>query len=412
TKKVSFGGSPVSGLTWLKDGEHYLQVRDGRLYKVHAASGQSSLFVDPNKLAEGLRTLPAIRAKDVQALSRRTSLQMSPDRSAVLIDYEDDLYYAAIDGTRAFRLTSSPGREKYGTFDPEGKFVAFVRDHDLYVVDIATLTERALTVDGDGTVRNGEADWVYYEEVFARQWKVFWWSPDSSGIAFLHTDDTPVYEFTLVNNVPKRQQVEVTAYPRPGEPNPKVRLGIVSVAGGPVRWVDLDEYEDACLVTGAGWLPDSERVYFFVQDRVQTWLDINTASREGGEPKRLLRETTKAWVEPPDTLMFLDDASFLLSSERTGWKHLYLYDKNANLKHAVTEGQWEARKVHHVDEKNGWVYLTGTRDSHIAENLYRAKLDGSAIERLTEPAGQHNASMSPTGKYYIDRWSNASTPIK
>ncbi len=413
SNKVDFSGSPVSGLIWLEDGEHYLQVRDGKLYKVHAASGRSNLFIDPNKLSEGLMRVPAVRRKDAESLSKRTSFEMSPDHKAVLLDYENDLYYATIDGATAVRLTSSPGREKYATFDPQGRFVAFVRDNNLYVVDVTTQTERALTTDGGGTIRNGEADWVYYEELSSRQWRVFWWSPDSSALAFFRTDDAPVPKFTVVNNVPQQQRVEATAYPRAGEPNPKVKLALVSVAGGPAQWVDLNDYsEGAFLITGAGWLPDSERVYFFIQDRAQTWLDINTASRDGGKPKRLLRETTKAWVEPPDTLRFLTGGSFLLSSERTGWKHLYLYDKDAKLKHAVTSGDWEARKVHYVDEREGWVYLTGTRDSHIAENLYRAKLDGSAIERLTKPAGQHDVSMSPTGKYYIERWSNASTPTQ
>jgi dipeptidyl aminopeptidase/acylaminoacyl peptidase len=354
-----------------------------------------------------------MRRKDAQTISRRTSFEMNPERSAVLIDYENDLYYVTIDGTRALRLTSNPGPEKYSTFDPQGRFVAFVRDQDLYVVDIATATERALTTDGDGTIRNGEADWVYYEEVFDRRWKVFWWSPDGSAIVFLQTDDAPVPQFTVVNNVPEHQKVETTAYPRAGEPNPAVRLGIVSAAGGPVQWVDLDRYaEGSFLITGAGWLADSEKVYFFVQDRAQTWLDISTAARDGGAPKRLLRETTKAWVEPPDTLRFLPDGRFLLSSERTGWKHLYLYDQNAEAKHAVTKGEWEVRKVQHVDETSGWIYFTGTRDTHIAENLYRAKLDGSTVERLTEPVGQHDVSMSPSGKYYIDRWSNACTPTQ
>jgi len=412
-RKVEFGGSPVSGLTWLKDGAHYLQARDGKLYRVHAASGRSTLFVDPNKLAEGLKRLPAMRPKDAESISKRTSFRMSPDHDAILLEYEHDLYYATIDGTTAVRLTSSLGQEKYATFDPQGRFVAFVRDYNLYVVDVATRTERALTTDGDGTIRNGEAGWVYFEEVFSRQWKVFWWSPDSSALVFLRTDETPVPSFTIVNNVPQRQQVEVAAYPRAGEPNPTVKLGLVSVAGGPVRWIDLDEYtEGDYLITGAGWRADSEKVYFFVQDRAQTWLDIHTAPRTGGKPKRLLRETTQAWVEPPDTLRFLGGGSFLLSSERSGWKHLYLYDAGGNLQHAVTSGEWEARKVHHVDEEAGWVYCTATRDSHIAENLYRAKLDGSALERLTTAAGQHEISMSPTGQYYIDRWSNADTPIR
>jgi len=412
-KRPDFDGSPVGGLTWLQEGEHYLQTRDGRLYKVHAATGRSSLFVDPNKLAEGLKRLPAMRAKDAESLSKRTWFRMNPDRTAVLIDYENDLYYAAIDGSAAFRLTSSPGDEKYATFDLQGRFVAFVRDHNLYVVDVATQTERALTTDGGGMIRNGEADWVYFEEVWLRQWKQFWWSPDSSSIAFLRVDDAPVPQFTVVNNVPQQQKVEVTPYPRSGEPNPLVRMGIVSAAGGAVKWVDLDEYTPGSyLITGAGWMPDSETIYFFVQDRAQTWLDIGTAGRNGGKPKRLLRETTNAWVEAPDTLSFLADGAFLLSSERTGWKHLYLYNKAGELKHAVTEGQWEARKVRHVDQAGGWVYLTGTRDSHIAEHLYRVKLDGGEVQRLTESPGQHDVNLSPNGKYFIDTWSNKSTPPK
>jgi dipeptidyl-peptidase-4 len=411
--KVDFGGSPVSGLTWLEDGEHYLQVRDGRLYRVEATSGRSTLFLDPNQLAEGLGRLPALRPQDVESLSKRTRFPMSPDGKAVLLDYENDLYYATLDGGTAVRLTSSPGREKYATFDPQGRLVAFVRDQNLYVVDVATQTERALTTDGGGTIRNGEADWVYYEEVFDRQWKLFWWNPDSSALVFYQIDDAPVRTFTIVNHVPDGHEVEATAYPRAGEPNPLVKIGIVATAGGPVRWVELDAYTPgAYLVTRAGWLPDSERIYFFVQDRAQTWLDVNTAPRAGGRPARLLRDRTRAWIEPPHTLRFLADGSFLLSSERTGWAHLYRYDKDGQLKHAVTEGEWEVRKVHHVDEKNGWIYLTGTQDSPVAEHLYRVKLEGGPVERLTRPAGQHDVDISPNGKYYMDRWSNASTPTR
>jgi dipeptidyl aminopeptidase/acylaminoacyl peptidase len=411
--KVNFNGSPVSGLTWLDDGEHYLQIRDKRLYKVHATSGRSVLFIDPNALAAGLRGLPAMRSKDAEAISRRTLFTMSPDCNGLLIDYENDLYYCTRDGQTAVRLTSTPGAEKYSTFDPKGRFVAFVRDGNLYVVDIATQTERALTTDGGGLIRNGEADWVYFEEVLDRQWKFFWWSPDSSALAFIRTDDGPVPEFTLVNDGSQEHQVERTRYPRAGEPNPLVKLGIVSTAGGPVRWVDLPGYtEGAYLITGAGWIPDSERIYFFLHDRAQTWLDICTARRSGGKPKRLLRETTEAWVEPPDKIECLDDGSFLLSSERTGWKHLYLYDKDAQLKQAVTEGQWEVRELRHFDKDEGWVYFTGTRDCHIAEHLYRVKPAGGEVQRLTEPAGRHSVNVSPNGKYFIDTWSNASTPTR
>ncbi len=411
-EKVSFRGSPVSGLTWLQDGEHYLQVRDGRQYKVHAESGRSVLFFDPNELAKGLRSLPTLDEKTAESLSKQTRHRMNPDRSAVLIDHENDLYYCTLDGKTAVRLTSSPGQEELSSFAPGGKFVAFVRDKNLYVVDIATQTERALTTDGGGLISNGQADWVYYEEVFHRNGRAYWWSPDSSAIAFIQFDDCPVNEFTVVNNTGKKQKVEETPYPRAGEPNPNVKLGVVTVAGGPVRWVELDEYlEGTYLIKKAGWMPDSKRIFFYVQDRAQTWLDFNTASKWRGEFKRLLRETTDAWVKVGQP-KFLSDGSFFLFSERTGWKHLYLYDKDAKLKHAVTKGEWEARQLEHVDEEKGWIYVTGTRDSHIAGNLYRVKIDGGKIKRLTKTPGDHNVNISPNGRYFIDTWSNDSTPAK
>ena len=412
-EKVSFRGSPISGLTWLEDGEHYLQVRDGRQYKVHAESGRSVLFFDPNELAEGLKSLPTIDEKTAESISKRTRLTMNPDRSAALIDHENDLYYCTLDGKTAVRLTSSPGQEELSSFDPGGKFVAFVRDKNLYVVDVATQTERALTTDGGGAISNGQADWVYCEEVYGRREKAYWWSPDSSAIAFIQFDDGPVNEFTVVNNTGKKQKVEETPYPRAGEPNPKVNIGIVTTAGGPVRWVELDDYlEGTYLVTGAGWMPDNKRIFFYVQDRAQKWLDFNTASKQGGEPTRLFRETTDAWVDVPNSPKFLSDGSFLLFSERTGWGHLYLYDKDGELKHAVTKGEWEARGLEHVDEENGWIYVTGTHDSHIAGNLYRAKIDGGRIKRLTKVPGDHRVNISPDGNYFIDTWSNDSTPAK
>jgi len=412
-KKINLRGRPVSRLTWLENGEHYLQVRDSRLYKVHAISGHSELFFEPNDLAEGLKSLPTIDEKTATSFSKRTSLNMNPSRSAVVIDYENDLYYCTLNGKTAVRLTHTPGREKYSTFSPNGAFVAFVRDKNLYVVDIATQTERALTSDGGGLISNGEADWVYFEEVYGRRWKAFSWNPDSSTIALMQFDDAPVNEYTVINNTTKKQTVEVARYPRAGEPNPKARVGTVSVAGGPVRWIELDSYlEGTYLITRIGWMPDSERIFFFVQDRAQTWLDFNTISKRGGQATCLFRETTKAWVDIPDNPEFLSDGSFLLFSERTGWKHLYLYDKDGKLKHAVTKGKWEARRLHHLDEENGWIYFTGTRTSHIAENLYSVKLSGGKIKRLTKARGNHRINMSPNGKYFIDTWSNSSTPTK
>src|SRR5262249_41499823 len=153
-----------------------------------------------------------------------------------------------------------PGNKELASFSPNGQFVAFVRQNNLYVVDVATQTERALTTDGSALIFNGKADWVYFEEIFDRQRRTYWWSPDSARIAFLRLDDHPVHKFTVVDHIPTRLTVESTPYPKAGDPNPLVQLGIVSVAGGSVRFTDLGSYSDtSSLVTRVGWLPDSER---------------------------------------------------------------------------------------------------------------------------------------------------------
>jgi dipeptidyl-peptidase-4 len=156
------------------------------------------------------------------------------------------------------------------------------------------------------------------------------------------------------------------------------------------------------LLTRAGWMPDGEKVYFYVQDRAQTWLDFCTAPRAGGTPARLFRETTKTWVNEPGAPHFLKDGSFLLPSERTGWKHFYHYGADGKLKRAVTSGAWEARVLHHVDEPAGWVYFSATKDSPIAQNLYRIKLDGGEPQRLTSGPGNHSVSIGPKANLFID----------
>jgi dipeptidyl aminopeptidase/acylaminoacyl peptidase len=411
-KRPNFAGNPVAGLTWI-DGEHFLQVKEGRLRKVNAQSGRSQPFFDPARLAAGLATLPTIHRDAADALARSYFLHMNPQRTAALFHHDDDLYYCKLDGSGAVRLTHEPGRAELASFSPDGRFVAFVRGYNLHVVDIATQTDRALTTDGSELIRNGKADWVYFEEIFDRSWHAYWWSPDSSHIAFFRFDDSAVATFPVVNPVEKRPVPELTPYPKAGAANPRVKLGIVSVGGAAPHWADLGDYsETARILTRAGWLPDSTKVYLYVQDRAQTWLDFCTISVNGGAPVRLFRETTKAWVDDPGPPSFLKDGSFLFFSERTGWKHLYHFAADGKVKGPITSGSWEARKLHHVDEAGGWVYFSGTRDSHIANNLYRVKLDGTDCQRLTTAAGDHRSSVAPQGKLFIDTHSDHRVPAQ
>jgi dipeptidyl aminopeptidase/acylaminoacyl peptidase len=407
---------------WL-DGAHWLQVRDGRLLKIHAATGRSQPFVDAKALAKGLTRLPGIDQAAAEAIARRTSFDMDPARRGFLFEHDQDLSYATFDGSTAVRLTNHPGREQFPQFSPDGKLVAFVRDFDLYVVEIAGPTERRLTTGGRDELRHGHADWVYFEEIWNRRWPSFWWSPDSKRLAFLEFEDAGVPFHTVLDDASSStaRTVEQTHYPRSGEPNPKVRLGIVGSAGGPVQWADLSDYSpDSSLISEVGWWPDSSAAYCYVQNRTQTWLDLVKVtpavgeSTGSGDPrpapvKRLFRDTTRAWIDSPGPLRAFQDQTFLWLSDRDGWKHIYQYDANGNLKAQVTSGPWEVRRLEHVDLQDGWIYFTSTRDYPMAMNFYRVKPGGS-VERLTQTTGSHNVNSSPDGKLFLASWSDIKTP--
>lgn len=406
----SLGGSPVGGLSWL-DGEHFLQNKEGRLYKVHAATGRMEPAIDPAPIAAALEKLPAINQRTAASIAGRQGQRYDKARTAFVFEQGDDLYYCKVDGSAAARLTSTPEREELWSLSPDGKFVAFVRKNDLWVVEVETQSERALTTGGTDLLRRGKADWVYFEEVFGRNWQTYWWSPDSARIAFMEIDSSPIKTYTLVNDIPEGLVVEPTAYPKSGAPNPTAKLFTVAVGGGEPREVDLSAYAPAdTLIVGAGWFPDGGSAYCYVTNRTQTWLDVLSVPADGAQPTKLFRETTGAWVDTPPPLRFLKDGSFLFTSERSGYKHLYRYAKDGKFMNPVTQGEWEARSVADVDGDDAWVYFSGTKDSHIAANTYRVRPDGTGLERLTGGPGTHRASVSPTGKYFIDSWSSFDTP--
>jgi dipeptidyl-peptidase-4 len=403
----------AGGPRWF-DGDHWLAVRDGRLMKVHAATGRSQPFIDVKALAHGLSSLKSLAPSDVQAIVDRTSFDMDPAKQGFLFEHGQDLYYAKFDGSMAVRLTNNPGREQFAKFSPDGKSVAFARDFDLYAVDIASPTERRLTTGGRDDLRHGHADWVYYEEIFNRRWPAFWWSPDSRKLAFMEFDDAGVPLHTVMDDSLSSRRVEQTHYPRSGEPNPKVRLGVVPAAGGPVEWADLVDYSaGSFLISDVGWWPDSSAAYCYVQNRIQTWLDFVkfTPDSEKGTVKCLFRDQTKAWIESPGPVQWLADGTFLWLSERDGWRHVYHYDASGRQKAQLSSGAWEVRGIEHVDSKDGWIYFNGTRDNPTATNLYRTKA-GGPVERLTQTEGSHDVSMSPDGRLFFSSWSDTKTPTR
>jgi dipeptidyl-peptidase-4 len=253
---------------------------------------------------------------------------------------------------------------------------------------------------------------VYQEELYGRgNFEGYWWSPDSTMISFLHLDETPVPNFTVVDHIPTDQRVEETPYPKAGDPNPIVTLGVVNVIGGAPRWVDTFKYQPAdFLISRVDWSGDGKRIVFQAQNREQTFLDLNAADPRDGKTTTLIHETSPAWVEVIDNAVWLKDGSFIWQSERDGWRHLYHYSADGKLIRQVTTGQWEVRNFEGVDEEKGLAYFTASEHSNIAPQVYRIKLDGTGLTRLTDMEGTHRASFSPNFGYFVDVTSDLNTP--
>jgi dipeptidyl-peptidase-4 len=420
-KKVDFNGKPPADLEWLKDGESYLQSRTdagtgaAQLMKVNALTGRAAPFFDAARMETALLKLPGMSAADARTLAHRDSYQLNPSQTAVLLNANNDLFYYELGGDAAVRLTTGTEEETEEDFSPDGRLVSFVRENDLYVVDVATQRERALTSGGGQTTLNGRLDWVYEEEVYGRGNKRgYWWSPDSTRIAYLSIDERPVRNFPVVDHIPRRQVLEDTPYPLAGDPNPLVKLGVAPALGGATRWVDTAAYEPSdVLLVRVSWSPDSRRIVYQAQNREQTYLDLDAADADTGKSSKLFQEKTPAWVDViDDNPRWLKDGSFLWRSERDGWMHLYHYSADGKLIKRLTEGKWEARTLDGVDEARGLVYFRGTEHSHIAEQVYRVKLDGTGLTRLTQTEGTHRANFNPTHTLFIDHWSDINTPTQ
>jgi len=420
-KKVEFVARPAGGFVWLDETSYLWPRTDATTKKlewlrVQADTGAATPYFDAATLAKmeaALAQLPGVDKARALRLVLGDVGVLNKARTAALLDVGQDLWSYTFGADSALRLTNSPETdEENAIWSPDGKHVSFVRGNDLYVVDVAPLAERRLTTDGSATVLNGKLDWLYQEEVYGRgNYNSHWWSPDSTRIAFLRLDEQGVPLYTLVDDVSEPIRVETTPYPRPGEPNPLVQLGWARADGSGTSWVDLTPWKDAApLVVDVAWSPENV-LHFSVQDREQTWLELCRAE-PAGQATRLIRETTRAWVENNGSPTWLADRSFLWASERDGWRHLYHYQADGKLVRQVTKGEWEARTLHGVDEAAGWIYFSGTAAAAIGGDAFRIKLDGTGQERLTKGRGTHSAAFSPKFTRFVDTWSSIDTPAQ
>lgn len=370
------------------------------LWAVDTRTGAQRMIVDSRTLGG---SGPLSEAEKMQRERARIADQTgivaydwAPDAQSLLVPVDGDLYLQPLGG-QPRRLTATATSELDGTISPRGGFVSFVRDQNLFVHDLKTGTERALTKDGGGTLSWGVAEFVAQEEI--DRTRGHWWSPDDRMIAVARVDEAPVATVTRAAIGADGTRVYEQRYPRAGTANARVGLYLIDAAGGEPRRVDLGADEDIYLAR-VNWLPDGSALLVQRQTRDQTRLDLLRVDPATGASTVLFSETAATWVNLNDDLRPLAGGGLLWTSERDGHAHLYRFDKGRWTQ--LTRGPWQVKKLLGVDEAAGRAWILANRDTPLEWHVYQVSITGRADPvRVTEPGFSHQAAMDAAGQRLI-----------
>jgi dipeptidyl-peptidase-4 len=373
--------------------------------------------IDLYEFATLKKVATLIDTKDHQALSDGIdSYSFSSDEKQILIasntnpifrhSFTADFYLYSLATKTLVKLFD---QVQEPTFSPDGSKLAFAKANNLFVYTIATKETVQVTTDGKkNAIINGITDWVYEEEfAFVR---AFDWSADSKKIGFIKFDESQVPEFSM--NIFQKElypKVETFKYPKPGEKNALVSLHIYDVANQSIKNVALSNYSDF-YIARLKWTNDANILSAQVLNRHQDNLDLLFIDGNSAAAKVVLNEKDKAYVDVTDNLTFLKDNSFIWTSEKDGFNHIYLYDKNGKLKNQITKGNWEVTNYYGFDEKTKTVFYQSVENGSINRDVYRIGLDGKKKVRLSQATGTTNATFSPNFQYFINSYSNATQP--
>ncbi len=412
------GGLPGRGpetVEWSPDGTRLSFVqRDekgekGELWYVDAASGEKKVLVSAAKLASldpDVNRVKNEREKERLTRYHVAAYLWAPDSKHLIFDSQGQLWLYDLQSSTAVQFTSASDPSGDPKFSPDGNHVAYVRKHNLYVRPVDGKNEKQLTKDTGENLFNGDIDWVYAEELAVRS--NYFWSPDSKEIVFLHMDETKVPIYPITDWMPTHPNVENEKYPKVGDPNPVVKLGVADAERGKVRWLSLTSDEDT-YIPRFGWVRDGV-IWAEVLNRTEDKMDLYFVDAKSGKSRIVLTETTPgAWIDFDHTeVRFLKSNQFLWPSWRDGNMHIYLYsfDKqapmaaDAKLERQLTKGDFEVVGIEGVDEAAGTVFFSGNKDDPRQTHIYSVQLDGSGFKALTTDEGEHQASFSDDGKHY------------
>jgi dipeptidyl-peptidase 4 len=422
TIKWSPSGTKVSYVQRDDEGEH------GELWYFDTATGEKKVLVSESKLAQ--LAPPTSRIRDERERERVSryhvaSYLWAPDSKHLLFDSQGQLWYYSLDTGTGVQLTSSPDASEDPKFSPDGKRIAFVRKHNLYVRPVeGDEAERLLTRDDkdksadkdNDNILNGEVDWVYAEELDVRS--NYFWSPDGRDILFLQMNETNVPTYPITDWLPTHPHVDQEKYPKAGDSNPVVKLGVVQSSGGKVRWIKLTDDENA-YVPRFGWIRDGW-AWAEVLSRKQDTMDLYFIDTKSGKTRKVLTESEPdAWVNVNDNFRVVrSGGQFLWTSWRDGNTHIYLYSFNpgdplsadAKLEKQLESGNYEVIAVNGVEDASGTVFFTANKDDPRQERLFSVKLDGSPVQLVSAASGSYTANFSDDGKNYVETYSTQLTP--
>lgn len=411
----AFSQRTVEAVNWMKAGGFYTTLDGGKIVKFNITTG---LPVDT--LFDERQTSLAGKTIHIDGY------QLSPDeRKLLLTTQEDPIYrrsskaefYVYDLKTKQLTPLSRGGKQQYATFSPDGKRVAFMRDNNLFVVELSAPKETKLTTDGKrNAILNGGADWVYEEEFSMA--RAFEWSPDSKRLAWIRFDESrvPEYDMQLWGGLyPVEYRFK---YPKAGEANSLVSVWIADVQTGKkvhAQTADAKSgMEKDSYLPRIQWTKSANLLSVRRMNRLQNKLDLLHVNAATGQASTVLSETSTTYVdlEFTDDLTYLNDGkSFICSSERSGYKHLYLYNLNGKLIRPITSGNVEVATVSGVDEKNGVIFFSSTEASPLERHLYRIGLDGQNKQMLSLNPGTYTATFSPDFAYYLLYHTATDSPV-
>ncbi len=409
------GGRGPENLEWSPDGAKlsFVQRADndesGELWYIDAATGEKKVLLSASKLASLVPDYNKVKnERERERLTRYhvAAYVWAPDSKHLLFDSRGQLWLFDPASGTAVQFTSSPDPSGDPQFSPDGSRVSYIRKHNLYVRSISGKNEKQLTDDSGDDLLNGDIDWVYAEELSVRS--NYFWSPDSRQIVFLHMDETEVPTYPIANLLPTHPTVDYQKYPKVGDPNPVVKLGVADVDRGKVRWISLAAAADAYLPR-FGWVGEGV-IWAELLNRNQDQMDLFFVDAKSGKSTKVLTETAPdAWINVNSDFRILKSGDrFLWSSWRDGTTQLYLYrfDKRnplggeAQLVNQITRGDFEVLGVEGVDETTGTIFFSCNKDDPRQKQIYSIKLDGTGFERLTAQEGIYSATFSADAKHY------------